>query len=189
MEEFMIQSDEMTPDRYDGRGETNRMDLTPFITRHSGLYPNPSGLILVADPVFVPDEVLKMLLAPNDDGIHPVILTDAEFEWSPSSWMGDLELRASTWEEMGHPFGHEMGHREWCAVCHAPVKNEGLAFYWAGKPICDDCPSATWKAVQRRGYEHAESAEKRYYGKDVGDRMEVWLEAIFEYADEIKERN
>ena len=94
--------------------------------------------------------------------------------------MYDLELRAQTWVEMDH--------REWCVVCHAPMKNEGLAFSWMGKPVCDDCPSDAWKERQRSGYARARSAEESYYGYDIGIRLKVWMEAIFDYAAELEAR-
>jgi hypothetical protein len=165
-------------DRYDGRGERGRMDLKPYVTRHGGVYPNPSGMILVADPAFVTDDVLTMLLAPNDDGIHPVILTDSDFEWSPPPWMHDLELRAETWEGMDQ-------WREWCAVCHAPVKCEGLGFFWKGRPVCDECPSEEWKRIQRLGYEIANAVDARYYVEDITPGLDEWMEALAAYAAEV----
>jgi hypothetical protein len=178
-ERFVTDPEKTKPGRYDGRGERGRMDLKPYVTRHSDVYPNPSGMILVADPAFISNEVLEVLLAPNGDGLHPVIVADSDFEWSPPSWMHDLELRAHTFNDMG-PW------REWCAACHVPVTFRGLDFFWNGRPVCDDCPSEAWKWVQRCGYEHADSVESEYYGQDVTLGMDMWVKALVEYAAEVK---
>jgi hypothetical protein len=52
--------------------------------------------------------------------------------------------------------------------------------------VCDDCPSEEWKAVQRRGYEHAGSVESEYGWQDVTFRMDMWEKALVEYAAKVK---
>ena len=168
-----------TRERYEGRQRGDREDLTRYLTQYGRPYPNPSGVILVVDPVFVPDDVVEMLLAPHDDGLHPAILTDSDFQWSPPPWMHDLELKAQTWAEI------DQG-REWCAACHAPVTFRGLDFFWKGRPVCNDCPSEEWKDIQRRGYERADEVESEYDWQDVTFRMDMWVKALAEYAAEIK---
>jgi hypothetical protein len=178
-QDFVTDPENTKLGRYDGTEVADRIDLARYITRYGRPYPNPSGMILIADPTFISDDVLEALLAPNDDGMHPVILTDSDFTWSPPAWMHDLELRAQTWSEMGQG-------REWCAACHAPVTFQGLDFFWKGRPVCNECPSEEWKAVQRQGYECANSVEAEYDGEDVTLGMDEWMKALVGYAAEIK---
>jgi hypothetical protein len=167
------------PNRYDGRGEKGRMDLTPYITHRSVPYPNPSGMILVADPAFIPEEVLETLLAPTDSGIHPVILTDSDFEWRSLSWTCRLELRATA-----HDAIRRGGER--CAICRAPVVLGGLDFFLDGRPVCDECPSDEWKKEQREGYEVATSVvETQPVG--LGPGCGLWDRVLADYANVVKE--
>jgi hypothetical protein len=152
-----------------------RTDPSRYLARYGCVYPNPSAMILVADPAYVDDDVLEKLLAPRDDGMQPAILVDRRFEWNPPEWAYDLELRAQGFGEDDYA----------CIVCGKWGTPGGLGFFWRGRAVCDDCPSCEWKEIQRRGYELAERAEEPWIGRDVCAGMDAWMHSIREYAAEI----
>lgn len=174
----MYSADGKDPRYLDGdRDEAGRLVLWRCVTWHGQPHPNPSGMILVVDPVFVPGEVLEKLLDPDDDAVHPAILTDRDFHWSPPFSTRNLELRVFD------PFTAR-GRREWCGVCNTGMDFDGLVFFYDGDPVCDDCLTEPWKDVRRKAHEYADGQEAAlHYSVDVGIKIARWYEALHEYAE------
>ena len=166
------------PRNLDGvRDEAGRLVLWRCVTWHGQPHPNPSDMILVVDPAFVPDEILEALLDPDDDAVHPAILTDREFHWSPPRWTRDHEMRVFD------PFTLR-GRREWCRACNAFMEFDDVVFFYDDGPVCDDCLTEPWKDVRRKAHEYADEEEARlHYSVDVGVRIARWYEALREYAE------
>jgi hypothetical protein len=176
---IVIYPAEGTDPRYlDGdRDDAGRLVLWRCVTWHGQPYPNPSGMILVVDPVFVPDEVLEKLLDPDGDAVHPAILTDSDFRWSPPRWTRNLELRVFD------PF-KACGRREWCGVCNTFMDFDGLVFFYDDDPVCDNCLTEPWKDVRRKAHEYADGQEAplpEYLDVDI--KTTRWYEALHEYAE------
>ena len=174
-QDFVTESADIQPGRYDGSGERDRMDLTSYLTRYGCPYPTPSGTILVVDPAFVPNEVLVELLALSSGDSHPAIVTDQAFEWNPPPWMSDFEFRVLA-----------LGDNDWCGVCRTSVEPGGMDLFWQGRPVCDGCSSDEMKEEQRRGYEYANACAERAIAERANgwDRPDftAWREGLEEFA-------
>jgi hypothetical protein len=144
-----------------------------YVTQHQEWYPNPTNMILVVDPAFVPGEVLSALLAADDDGEYSAMITDHSFHWGPMNPVltrFKIELTVGNCSALAH-----------CVICGRPTRSGGLKPSWKGRPVCEVCTPAELEELRIIGDQKAEEAASQNPGRD----MMAWWEALYEYADEL----
>jgi hypothetical protein len=143
-----------------------------YLTRHQEWFPNPTQMILVVDPAFVPGEVLSALLAADDDGEYSAQIIDHFFEWGP---MNPVLARFKIELTVGNCFA-----RERCVICGRPARSFGLKPSWKGQPVCKVCTPAELEDLRIIGVQKAEEAADQNPGSEM-----AWRETLYEYADEL----